>query len=130
MPQDYTQQSKFMVDIGKVIYKVLDTAGITSYPVVAPENTTLPVVIYERTFTTMYTKDSRVIDTNTVDIYVLAEEYKDAVELAKDIESLLTGVAGIVESIPIVDSRLISGAEVYDSGVYIQRLTFEIKTCV
>jgi len=39
-----------MIEIGKIIYKVLDDNNIVSYPIIAPENSELPIVIYERSF--------------------------------------------------------------------------------
>lgn len=119
-----------MIEIGKVIYKALEDNGIISYPIVAPENSTLPLVIYERAFTAESTKDGRTWNTNSVDIYVLSEDYKESITLSKQIEDIVTSIQGTLLGSYIVKSKLIAGVEMYESGVYIQKLTFEIKTAV
>lgn len=117
-----------MIDIGKVIFKVLDENSIVSYPIVAPEGSTLPLVIYERSFSADDTKDGRGITNNYIDIYVLSEDYKESVTLSLLIADTITVVRGVVTDITIIKSKLIAGAEMYQDGVYIQKLTFEIKT--
>lgn len=117
-----------MIDIGKIVNKVLTDNGIGCYPIVAPENSSLPLVIYERTFTADDTKDGRGIDNNTIDIYVLTDDYKEAITLSMQIEDLIAAVKGDVLGTRVIKSKLVAGAEMYESGAYIQRLTFEIKT--
>ena len=119
-----------MLDIGKIVYKTLADNSIESYPIVLPENTALPAVIYERSFSSDDTKDGRGVDNNIIDIYILSEDYKESITLSLQIEALITAVKGIVLDTHIFKSKLIAGAELYDSGVYMQKLTFEIKTAV
>lgn len=119
-----------MIDIGKIINKVLTDNGIASYPVIAPEGASFPLVIYERSFIAENTKDNRSIDNNTIDIYVLAAEYKEAVTLALQIEDIITSIKGDVLGSRIFDSRLIAGNEMYYSGAYVQKLSFLIKSAV
>ena len=119
-----------MLDIGKIVYKILKDNDIDSYPIVVPENTPLPVVIYERSFSSDETKDGRGIDNNIIDIYVLSEDYKESITLSLQIEDWITAIKGNILDTHIFKSKLIAGAELYDSGVYMQKLTFEIKTAI
>ena len=117
-----------MIEIGKIIHKVLGDNSIVSYPIIAPENSSLPIVIYERSFDADSTKDGRSIDNNMVDIYILSEDYKESITISKQIESLISAVKGAILDAFVIKSKLTAGAEMYESGVYIQKLTFEIKT--
>jgi len=100
-----------MIDIGKIVYKVLDDNDIVSYPVIAPENSLLPLVIYERNFSADDTKDGRGIDNNYIDIFILSEDYKESITLSKQIEQLVIALKGIVLDTNILKSKLIAGAE-------------------
>lgn len=117
-----------MLNLGKVIHKVLSDNNINSYPIVAPAKSTLPLVIYERSFNTEYSKDGRGLDSNIIDIFILSEEYTESIDISLQIEEILTSMNGVVLDIIIKNCKLISGAELYQDGVYIQKLTFEIKT--
>lgn len=117
-----------MIDIGKIVYKTLKDNNIESYPIVLPENTALPAVIYERSFSINNTKDGRGIDNNSVDVYIMSEDYKESVTLSLQIVEWITSIKGTVLETRVYDSNLIAGAELYNSGVYIQKLTFEILT--
>lgn len=75
-----------MLDIGKIVYKILKDNDKESYPIVVPENTSLPVIVYERSFSADDTKDGRCIDNNIIDIYVLSEDYKESITLSLQIE--------------------------------------------
>lgn len=117
-----------MIDIGKIIYKVLDEADIVSYPIVAPENSKLPLVIYERSYNADDTKDARGINISFVDIYVLTEEYTQSITLSKTIEEIIISLDGVVEDTRVFKSKLIAGNEMWADGVYIQKMTFEVRT--
>lgn len=100
-----------MIDIGKIIFKVLNDNDIVSYPVIAPENSALPLVIYERYFNADDTKDGRGMNNSTIDIYILTEDYKESITLSKQIEQLVIALKGVVLDTNIVKSKLIAGAE-------------------
>lgn len=117
-----------MLDIGKIIFKVLDDNSIVSFPIVAPEGSALPVIVYERSFSADDTKDGRGIDNNYIDIYVLSEDYKESITISLEIEDIISAIKGVVLDTTIFKSKCIAGAEMYQDGVYIQKLTFEIKT--
>jgi len=118
------------IEIGKIINKTLVDAGLNCFPIVAPENSPLPLIIYERSFNADYTKDGRSFDTNNIDIYILSEDYKETITLSKQIEGLISAVKGAVLDAFVIKSKLVAGAEMYQEGVYIQKLTFEVKTAV
>lgn len=117
-----------MIEIGKVVNKILTDADLVCYPIVAPENSNLPLIIYERTFTADDTKDGRSIDNNTIDVYILSESYKESIILSKQIEGLICAAKGLILTAFVIKSKLVAGNELYSDGIYIQKLTFEIKT--
>lgn len=117
-----------MIDIGKVIYKRLSDNGITSYPIVAPENSTLPLVIYERNFNYQDSKDGISNSNSSVDIFVVTADYKEGITLANTIDDILLATNGTVSDINVIDVDLMAGAEIYAEGIYIQKITYNLKT--
>ena len=117
-----------MIEISKIIYATLSTLNTKCFPIVAPESTTLPFVVYQRSVNVEVTKDGRAFDTNTITIHVLAEDYSDSMTISKQIDDLMQGLTGDVSGVHIYYTRLNSVAELYDSGVFIQKLEYEIKT--
>ena len=119
-----------MIELGKIINKTLTDAGLTCYPIVALEDSPLPLIIYDRSFNAEQTKDGRSFDNNNVDIYILSEDYKETITLTLQIEGLISAVKGIVLDAFVIKSKLVAGAELYQEGVYIQKLTFSILTAL
>ena len=116
-----------MIEINKVIFKTLDDAGIKCYPIVAPENTPLPFVVYERSLTQAVTKDGRSINTATINIYVLSDDYKTTLNISGQIDDLLQPIQGQQLDSYIFNTSLISIDELFDSGIYVQKMIYEIK---
>ena len=116
------------IEIGKIINKILTDNSLACFPIVAPENSALPLIIYERSFDAEHTKDGRSLDTNNIDVYILSEDYKETITLSKQIEGLISAVKGTILDAFVIKSKLVAGAELYQDGVYIQKLTFSILT--
>jgi len=67
-----------MIDYGKTIYDILTDAftgqtgyTVSIYPLVLPENTALPAIVWRRQFNCEYTKDWRVSNNINIDITIL-----------------------------------------------------------
>lgn len=117
-----------MIKTGKKIYTLLSSStGITQsvgtniYPLILSENTPLPAVIYERSYSNDYNRDS-FISTSTFDITVLSENYSESINVADEINDTLN----LYSDEQIIIIRNLSGAEAFNEGVYVQKLTFEV----
>ena len=117
-----------MITIGKIIYNTLTTAGVKAFPIVAPEQTTLPFVVFERSFTAEYTKDGRAYNDNTVSIYILSEDYQETINIASTVDNAFDGLNGNYDGLQIFNTRLHNCEEVYNNGTYIQKLVYEMKS--
>ena len=112
-----------MIDFGKTIYSLLSTStGVTGYtqaiyPLVIPENTNLPAIVYKRSYDNEYSKDYRVGSTINLELTILSDTYNQGVDIA-DAVKLIFDENKI---------RLISGDEQYMEGAYIQSLQFEAR---
>ena len=119
-----------MITIGKSIYSILSNdsevnslVGNRIYPLILPENTALPCVVYERTFLNSYTKDYRVFSDNTVSLTILSEDYATSIDIAGAVDNALKNYQdAIIKSV-----KQTGGSEVYVEGAYIQKLDFEIR---
>jgi len=119
-----------MITTGKEIYTLLSsstgltqTVGTNIYPLILSENTPYPAIIYERSYTNEFNRDSY-ISTSTFDITVLSENYSESINIAEEINETLNFYSG--GSIIII--RNTTGAETYNEGVYIQKLIYEVMS--
>jgi len=116
-----------MVEIGKVVYKYLSDKGLKVYPIVAPIDTPLPFITYERSLQQAVTKDGRSINTVTFNIYVLSEDYKETLDICALIDDTLQPIQGEQMGNYIQNTSLMSQDEIYESGIYIQKMVYTFK---
>jgi hypothetical protein len=122
-----------MIDINKTIYYILmndsTLTGLTTsiFPLIIPENTALPCIVYERQANVNYTKFGTVDFDNTIDITVLSDSYSNSIDIAKAIYNALNGYTGTINDTTIVDTRLNSINETFAEDSFIQKLTFSLK---
>jgi len=109
-----------MIKTGKVIYDLLSASttlagivGTNIFPLVMPEDTPLPAVVYSRLFENQYTKDGIANSNSAITILTISELYASGIDAADAVFEALKG-----------DARLIGGSESYENGAYIQTLTF------
>jgi hypothetical protein len=122
-----------MIKIGKVIYNILSGSTEISnlvddkiYPIVIPENTSLPTITYERRLLTETTKDNNFYTVN-FDINVYTDNYKDGIDIADKVDGVLNSFTDEIDDyfIQLIYNDGID--EMFNSGVYIQKLTYIIK---
>lgn len=120
-----------MITTGKSIYSILTAnASITAlvgtkiYPLVIPEGTTLPCIVYERSYENKYTKDGLAYSNSTVNITIISDNYKKTIEISEAAFTALNMYrGGNIQSI-----TLDSGNETYAEGAFIQNLTFDVRS--
>lgn len=124
-----------VIQIGKAIYSILMAnstvtgyTGTKIYPLVIPENTTLPCVVYERLGNVEYTRDGIGMSSSLVDLTILSEDYAETVAMSQAIYNALNMYAGTVGDIKILNIQLQSVNEVYAENAFIQKLTFTCKS--
>ena len=109
-----------MISTGKIIFDLLcastalhDLVGDNIFPLVAPEETKAPFVIYGREFIITQSKDRGNNGMATITISIVSNDYISGINIAEECLKALKN-----------DCRLISGSEVYESDVYAQTLIF------
>jgi len=120
-----------MIKTGKKIYSILsqDQAvsaliGSKIYPLIAPEGTELPYVLYQRSFRNGNSKDGRTGSESSINIGIFAKSYVNSIDICDAIEKALTGYRdGEVKSI-----TLDSGDEQFQVDAFIQGLIFTVKS--
>ena len=110
-----------MITTGKTINDLLKAStaltalvGSKIYPLVAPENTPSPFVLYERSFVNQKTKDGQAGSDSTITITVISDNYTETISISTAIHEALKA-----------EANLLSGNEAYDAGAYIQTLIFQ-----
>lgn len=123
-----------MIKTGKVIYNLLSTnSGITAkvgtriYPIVMPENTVLPAIVYERSYINSYNRDG-FISTTEIDVTVLTADYSDGIEICTLVDGVLNGYSGSISGSNVVDIQNQVGVETYAEETFLQKITYTITT--
>lgn len=123
------------IKIGRLIKSVLtNNIAVNSkakgniFPLVAPEKTLFPFILYARQgVDPRYTKDRGISDTSTVSIDIIDNTYEGANSLAVDVFNALQYQEGSLFGFEIRECRLMDASESYDDA-YVQTLVFAIET--
>jgi len=120
-----------MITTGKEIYSLLissedvtDLVGDKIYPLIIPEGTSLPCVVYQRNYENKYTKDGLGTSDSNIDISVIALDYEEAINISNAVFNTLSGASNDT----VKDIRLVSGNEVYAEGAFIQNMMFYVMS--
>lgn len=123
------------VKLGKALYIILsgntvvyNYVGTKIYPLVIPENTTLPCIVYERSADIEYTKDGAGVSTSGIDVTILSEDYSETIDISQAVYDVLNDYSGVVLGITIINCRCSGIYESYSENAFIQKLTFTIKS--
>ena len=64
----------------------------------------------------------------TVGVYVFSENYAESVRLAEAVRSALDGTAGRYDTFEVDECDMTDADEAFSENVFMQQLTFELKT--
>lgn len=117
--------------IGGFVYNKLtniEQTGTRCYPLIAENSTNFPFIIYKRDSLERdsLTKDGYGDDNVTVTITVVAESYKESIDIAQQVRQLLT-VNSYNYNMMKITSNLTSAYEYFEDNSYIQSLTFTMS---
>jgi hypothetical protein len=123
-----------MIQLGKAIYTILsgntavrNVVGTKIYPLVIPAETLAPIICYERSATSDYTRDQLNGFVNTVDITVISDDYTESINIAVAVNNALSNYKGTVQGVNVVDVRIENIAETYAENSFMQKLTFTVR---
>ena len=117
--------------IGGFVYNKLtniEQTGTRCYPLIAENSTNFPFIIYKRDSLERdsLTKDGYGDDNVTVTVTVVAESYKESIDIAQQVRQLLT-VNSYNYNMMKITSKLTSAYEYFEDNSYIQSLTFSMS---
>lgn len=123
--------------IGKLINSILrSSAELTSmtgenkvFPIVAPNETEFPFVVYQRTNVTgnRLTKDGIGEDNVMFTIYVLSNSYFESVDIADEVRKTIEKRYIANDEIYMADTYMTGTTESYESATYIQQMQFTAR---
>lgn len=99
------------------------------FPIVAPNETKFPFVVYQKTNITpsRFTKDGIGEDTVTFNIFVLSDSYFESVDIADEVRKTLEARYVSNNEIYMSDTYMSSINESFESNTYIQQIQFITK---
>jgi hypothetical protein len=100
--------------------------GLNIFPIIIPQNTTLPAIVIRRSFTANYTRDGQSTNDSTVEITVISENYNETIALATAVDNALNFYKGTAGN-KIIDCRLTDCNELFQEDSFIQNLTYVVK---
>lgn len=109
--------------------ELTEAVGERMFPVAVSADTSFPFIVYERaSVRPNSTKDGSPGDTVTVGVYVFSENYAESVRLAEAVRSALDGTAGRYDTFEVDECDMTGADEAFSENVFMQQLTFELKT--
>ncbi|RHO65979.1 DUF3168 domain-containing protein [Parabacteroides sp. AF48-14] len=124
------------LEVGRVIKLLLlqntevsKLIGKNIFPVVAPEQTEYPFLLYERTnVSPSYTKDRKSFsDSVRVIVTIVCAEYEQSVDVVRAVFKALQGRRGVFEGIDVDEIRMINSNEEFQDDCIIQYIEFEVE---
>jgi len=100
------------LEINKEIATILKGLNYKHYPLVIPEDTQMPVIVYNRTVDYSDDNSDTTIGVATIELEVLTGNYKEGIDILNKLYSSLLGKGYSPEGI----------TEDFIDGVYIQKL--------
>lgn len=127
---------KNTIKIGKTIYKMLSgSTAVTAevgnkiYPLIAPDTTTFPFIVFSRSgIDTQYCKDCVYEDRATITVIVVAEDYETAVDTANAVRQAIENKRynDTENQIEIKGAYLQGVTEYYQNDTHVQTLNFTV----
>ena len=124
-----------MIKIGQCVYYLLsgDTSikgyiGTKIFPIVIPEKTKAPIIVYEHHGDVEYNKDSVGLYRTLVDITILSESYTEGINISQRVLEVLENYRGTLFGINIRDVELYNVDETWVDDLYGQKISFTFKT--
>lgn len=120
--------------IGEIIYNTITSDSVLAvslgtrvFPLVAPDGTTFPFVVYTRAnvYPNTQTKDGWVDDRVSFQITIASEKYNESATLANRVRDLFENCKISNSSLEIYDIKLTSITELFQDNTYIQTLYFD-----
>lgn len=123
------------IEVGRIIKllllqnaEVLDLIGKKIFPIVAPENTEYPFLLYVRTgVSPAYTKDRKSIsDTVRLGLTVACAEYEQSVDIVGAVFKALQCRSGTFDGIEVEEIRMVNSDEDFQDDCFMQNIEFEV----
>lgn len=121
------------LQIGKVIYTLLDVdfihkvVGNKIYPLIADATTTYPFIMYRRTRLIPENNKDYTNESVLCEVFVIADNYKESVELAELVRKALEHKSGLISGIDVEDIILEDCSEEYIDNSFLQSMNFKIE---
>ena len=124
------------LSISKHIYSALSASadirksvGNKIFPIATMNEVEFPFIVYERdNVAPRYDKSGESVTESSVNVYVLAENYTQILDIAEKVIKALERNEAIYEDFEVMNAIMIGASESYTSNTFIQQVAFTFMT--
>ena len=99
------------------------------FPIATKNEVEFPFIVYERdNVTPQYDKSGESVTESSVNVYVLAENYTQSLDIAEKVIKALERNEAIYEDFEVINAIMIGASESYTSNTFIQQVAFTFMT--
>ena len=124
------------LSISKHIYSALlasadirKAVGNKIFPIATKNEVEFPFIVYERdSVTPRYDKSGESVTESAVNVYILAEQYTQCLDIAEAVVKVLERNEASYEDFKVIGATMVGATEDYTSNTYVQKITFNFMT--
>lgn len=124
------------LSISKHIYSALSASadirkavGNKIFPIATKNEVEFPFIVYQRdNVTPNYDKSGESVTESSVNVYVLAENYTQSLDIAEMVIKALERKEAVYNDFDVIGAKMLGATEDYTSSTYIQQVTFTFMT--
>lgn len=124
------------LSISKHIYSALlasadirKAVGNKIFPIATKNEVEFPFIVYQRDVVTpRYDKSGESVTESSVNVYVLAEQYTQCLDIAEKVIKVLERKEASYEDFEVIGATMLGAFEDYTSNTYVQQISFTFMT--
>ena len=124
------------LSISKHIYSALSASAEISkavgnkiFPIATKNEVEFPFIVYERdNVTPRYDKSGESLTESSVNVYVLAENYTQCLDIAELVIKALERKEAVYNDFEVIGATMLGATENYTSNTYVQQIAFNFMT--
>lgn len=124
------------LSISKHIYSALINSAVADsavgnkiFPIATKNEVQFPFIVYERdAVNPLYDKSGESVTESSVNVYVLAENYTESLDIAEMVIEALERNEASYSDFKVIGATMLGATENYTANTYVQQVAFKFMT--